>query len=84
MPNSVTVGYEFKTLTSNKSMSDLRVQVDAFLNTFVKPSQIVGISYQEEDHPNNEINEFLAFVCFTGSADSEVSKPTDIQGKIFN
>jgi hypothetical protein len=83
IPSSLSTAYSFHVFESNKSMDDLREKADKYLNTYINPNQIVGLSFQEEDHPNTILNEFLGVLMYTGTVGEPVVRPETVKGTIF-
>ena len=83
IPSSITQTHEFKLITQEDSMESVKVSAKKFMNTYLVPSQVVGVSFFEDDHPNDEKNMWHASVFHKGSSSTEVAKPQEIKGDIY-
>jgi hypothetical protein len=83
VPSSLSSNFGCHVFKSDKSLQDVREQVLATLNSNVVPTQLVGISFQEEDHPNQYQN-YKGMIMHYGDCEEPVPKHEDIKGPVFN
>ena len=64
-------------------MEDVREQILKLMNDKLVPTQLIGISFQEEDHPNTYEN-YKGLVMHFGDCLEVVPKHEEIKGPVFN